>query len=265
MAMWLRMAMLMLAVLMAGPMRAAAAPDYAYPAIAKEGAALDAFLPPGWTVAMRTAGDLNRDSIDDVAAVLEAGEKATHRRGCKADAFESGAAPRILVILLGKPGGGFTLAAQENQLPARADEGGVFGDPLENLTIERGTLLLHHYGGSAWRWSIGFRFRQQDGGWFLIGYTEEHYHNVSQYVRRYDYNTLTSKIEVTSTGEDGKPGCRSCLEGESCPKTPACRPGEKKMPKETVLLAAPKRPLLALKDVFCAQDLGKLLPVVGER
>lgn len=36
--------------------------------------------------------------------------------------------------------------------------GGIFGDPYDGVGFANDTLQVHHYGGSAWRWSITHAF-----------------------------------------------------------------------------------------------------------
>ena len=53
----------------------------------------------------------------------------------------------------------------------RADEGGVWGDPFEGLTIENGVLTIRLYGGNAWRWGYQYQF-QCNGDELLLTKTE---------------------------------------------------------------------------------------------
>lgn len=47
--------------------------------------------------------------------------------------------------------------------------GGIFGDPYEGFEFLSDTLILRHYGGSAWRWAIAHTFvRGASGDWPLV-------------------------------------------------------------------------------------------------
>lgn len=91
-------------------------------------------------------------------------------------------------------------------LPSR--NGGMMGDPFEDLTIENGTLVIRHFGGSREKWNYAHRYRFQKDNWFLIGATIE-YFIVCEESSSYDYNVSTGKVNVTETKEscdgDGNP------------------------------------------------------------
>jgi hypothetical protein len=94
--------------------------------------------------------------------------------------------------------GGYKLSVQSNDIIRRADEGGIYGDPLDDLYIERGSLVINFYGGSAWRWDYRLRFRFQENGWFLIGMIDLSYNNLDGKSTEYDYNLLTGKMSKTT-------------------------------------------------------------------
>jgi len=137
-------------------------------------------LPQGWNVLNAVEGDLSKDSRKDVAAVLEGPASA------------EASAPRKLIILFKKTDGSYVLSAETQKAILKSDEGGVWGDPFSGISINRGSVLVNHYGGSNWRWSNCYRFRFQDGAWYLIGATEKSFNTNTKtdYVRD-DYNLLT--------------------------------------------------------------------------
>lgn len=54
--------------------------------------------------------------------------------------------------------------------------GGIFGDPYNGVRFANDTLQMHHYGGSAWRWSITHAFVPgADTQWPLVRRTEINY------------------------------------------------------------------------------------------
>ena len=56
-----------------------------------------------------------------------------------------------------------------------ADEGGVFGDPLEGLTLnKKGSLMLSFYGGSAWRWGMTYTIQFRKDNFYLVGYSDNY-------------------------------------------------------------------------------------------
>ena len=235
--------------------------EFVYPQFPEQGSALSDWVLPGWKAANQASGDLNKDGRDDIALILEREEPVSHPHGCGKEPENSQAAPRILMVLLALPQGGYRLSALETNLVLRADEGGIFGDPLDGLFVERGSLVLHHYGGSAWRWFQTYRFRHQDGGWFLIGFTDGWRHSVSRLNTEYDYNPLTGKLKITATDEKGRPGCYSCLPGESCPARGSCEKGKRQATREVTWLKTTKKPLVPLDKTYCRFLSDKILPV----
>ncbi len=234
---------------------------FRYPHLPEQGSELSDWVPPGWVAKESAKGDLNKDGRDDLALILERKEPAPHSRGCGKDANASNASPRILVFLLARAGGGYQLSAVDTKIVSRADEGGIFGDPLEMLLVERESLVLHHYGGSAWRWFQTYRFRYQDDGWYLIGFTDGSNHNVSRLSTMYDYNPLTGKMEITASDEDGRPGCYACLLGEKCPGTKRCDKGRRQAKREVTWVKTKKRPLVRLDETYCRYLADKILPI----
>jgi hypothetical protein len=131
-----------LTLLFAVPARA----EFTYPQFPKQGAALSDWILPGWKAVHEVTGDLNKDGRDDIAFILERKQQVSHTRGCGKESDKSQAAPRILMVLLAREQGGYRLSVLETDLVRRADEGGIFGDPLSGLYIERGSVVLHHFG-----------------------------------------------------------------------------------------------------------------------
>jgi hypothetical protein len=155
----------------------------------KSGKNIEAFVPKGWQIITKTEGDLNKNNLTDTAAVIEQ----------EVQNLSLGeAAPRNLLIALQKDNGVYELSIQSDKAILRANEGGVFGDPLEGLSVDNGSLLIKFYGGSNWRWAQTYRFRYQDNGWYLIGATLTNYHTGTGEGTIEDYNLLTGKMKRTT-------------------------------------------------------------------
>lgn len=82
-----------------------------------------------------------------------------------------------------------------------SEAGGMMGDPFEAITVERGTIVIEHFGGSRYKWRYTHRFRYQNSRWELIGATTL-YGTPCEYWKTYDYNLSTSTVEVTEVFED---------------------------------------------------------------
>ncbi len=164
---------------------------------------IDNLIPSGWSLFQiregepaKAEGDLNKDGISDIAVIIE-----------KNTTTADEAPPRSLMIAFGTENNGYSPSIIADQVLLTADEGGVWGDPFESLTIHRGSVLISEYGGSNWRWYNKYRFRYQDDDWYLIGATFGEYHtltNTLENADEQDYNLLTGDYIVRYTDENGK-------------------------------------------------------------
>ncbi len=147
---------------------------------------LESFILKGWGLlrcdgeSAIAEGDLNGDEIPDKAFVIEKEESDTPDYKMQ----------RNLVIIFGNTEGSYDESITVENAILLSDEGGPFGDPFQALIIERGSLLLKFMGGSAEKWDRCFRFRYQDRGWYLIGFTEGRYEAAGDAMERLqnDYN-----------------------------------------------------------------------------
>lgn len=139
-------------------------------------------------------GDLNNDGINDVAAVLEV--KSNPKSGS-----------RGLLIAFGNKNKSYDLKIIAKNAVLNADEGGVWGDPFESISVNRGSVLLNFYAGSNDRWYSSYRFRYQNNGFYLIGATTGSYYNPTtkrENADQEDYNLLTGDYEIRKADQNGK-------------------------------------------------------------
>lgn len=166
-----------------------------YKSLPNTGKDLASFVPDGWIIKSSVVGDLNKDSLSDIAAVIEKGDDA------------DSAYPRILFVLIQNKDKTYSLSVKTETAIMRANEGGVWGDPLESISVDRGSLLLSFYGGSNWRWYNQYRFRFQDEGWYLIGATLGSYFSgttTRENADEEDYNLLTGDYTLKKADENGE-------------------------------------------------------------
>ena len=161
-------------------------------------------IPDGWHILekvegepVKVEGDLNKDNILDIAAVIE---KTTSNN-------EAEAPPRSLLIAFGNNDNTYSLSIIADNVIMSADAGGVWGDPFDSLTIDRGSVVVSDYGGSNWRWYNKYRFRFQDNDWYLIGATMGSYFTgttTMDNADEEDYNLLTGDYIIKRRDENGK-------------------------------------------------------------
>ncbi|WP_405108017.1 hypothetical protein MHH28_28395 [Paenibacillus sp. FSL K6-1217] len=163
---------------------------------------MNALIPAGWHILepylgekALAKGDLNKDGISDLAMVIEK------------NSVKGEASPRSLLIAFGGKNNTYTLSIIADHVILQADEGGIWGDPFESITIDRGSVLVSDYGGSNWRWYNKYRFRYQDQDWFLIGSTSGTYFTgavTMEQADENDINYLTGQFVKRRTDEQGQ-------------------------------------------------------------
>ena len=185
------------------------------------------FIPQGWRIINKAEGDLNGDNLSDIALVAEDQNNATKNDLDYCDNNEERCScfdkncPRDLLILFKQEDGSYDLSEKSDKAILLSKEGGVFGDPLDNISIDNGILTINFYGGSSWRWSKVYKFRYQDDGWYLIGKTEHRFHTgcLYQVFENNDYNYSTGYVQKTTGDglEDGYENfvCDEALRQES--------------------------------------------------
>ena len=170
---------------------------------------IHSLIPEGWGILIKDddpvmeKGDLNKDEIEDVAMVIEELQSATES-----------APERALLIAFGTDHDSYTRSIVAENVILSSDAGGVWGDPFESLSIDRGSVVVSDYGGSNWRWYDTYRFRYQDEDWYLIGATMGEYFTGNLEGKEEDYNLLTGdyilkemsegEMKITERGNRGK-------------------------------------------------------------
>ncbi len=117
------------------------------------------------------SADLNGDGLKDYILVLER-ETATPS-DAKLDERQ-----RPLLILVRHPDGALKEAARNEKIVYCSTCGGMMGDPFQDIKAGVRTFSVHHYGGSAWRWSISYTFNysRRDKTWQLVRVSQDSYH-----------------------------------------------------------------------------------------
>lgn len=158
--------------------------------LSRQGKSVADLTPPGWKIANHgfAAGDLNKDSVDDWAIVFEtAGKKRAVPK------------ERILVIALGSADGNYTPHLANERFILKKEYAGA-KDPFDGVEILNRVLQVDFSGASGWDWDASYKFRFDNGDFYLIG--SEH-HSVQQSDSSNEYHLVT--YYPTSRYEVNKP------------------------------------------------------------
>jgi hypothetical protein len=161
-------------------------------------------VPPGWRAeeGKTKEVDLNGDGKPDAAFVISNG------RFDATGPAESTVVKHVLILALRGDDGKLHRSVVSDAAVLDGDEGGAFGDPFEELSIEKGTVVIMHYGGSRDRWGYTHRYRYQNGQWMLVGLSfgntdslapNDHYDN-------HEINLTTGLVRASEKGDyEGRP------------------------------------------------------------
>ena len=172
--------------------------------IPQKGSNIQSFIPAGYDTLLTARGDLNNDKVDDAVIVLR------HQKENAENMDMDSIASRLLVVVFNK-GNAYELAVVSDSAILCKDCGGMMGDPFQEVKIEKGLLIISHYGGSAWRWGYTHKFRFQQNEFFLIGRTMIYYWNVEMCdklnefagTEYEDINFVTGSFEKKKVSQEG--------------------------------------------------------------
>jgi hypothetical protein len=133
---------------------------------AEQAKRLAPFVPEGYAILSKTAGNLNLDKFEDMLLIVERKEETIGEEWIEED--------RILMILLGQKGGKYEFAAKNDKAVFHSNAGGAFTDePLDSAGIKDGEFSVRMMGGSTelWTRTITFKYSAEDKNWYL--YSDE--------------------------------------------------------------------------------------------
>lgn len=152
------------------------------------------FQPKSSTVNETIDGDLDGDAIPEKVMVYD-----IKNSGDFGDIRE--------IQILKKINNKWTILEKSRNAILRSKDGGMMGDPYINTTIEKGILIITHYGGSSWKWEVIDRYRFQNRHFELIGYSGNSGRE-GDYLVNVDFNLSTGQLnyekEVQNVSEYGK-------------------------------------------------------------
>lgn len=159
------------------------------------------FVPKDWKIIDTATGDLNNDSVDDLAFVIEYHLPITENRAYgdnDTELIKEFQQPRVLAIYFkNKISGKYIFASQNNNFILRSKEGGSMGDPLKSIDIDHQHLRLSFEGGNQWRWKLNYEFKFQNKEWGLIAANTTYYHHISGEMTEKKYDFLDRRVFQT--------------------------------------------------------------------
>jgi hypothetical protein len=186
-------------------------PEATYPTLPESGNVLTDFVPKGWKNEVHVSGDLNKDGIDDVAMILhESNPKNIFKNYATHDvAFDTN--PRILVVLFGNKGGGYSLLLDNHTLIPRSVDPSlsdvINGVLASGIEIKRGSLRikLGVFPLSASEFTIlTYTFRWNNKQFELIGYDEDSRNRATSETQNVSVNFPTQKIKLVCGNENSE-------------------------------------------------------------
>lgn len=135
-------------------------------------------------------GDLDKDGIDEKVIVLDTGLDG-----------EIGTQRTLLIYKKKQDKWALWHSSQGPILDSA--HGGMMGDPFISVDIQRGAIVIDHFGGSRHKWSYTHRYRFNNKAWYLIGATIN-YGAPCEGFFEFDFNVTTGKA-IYKTYQDGCP------------------------------------------------------------
>jgi len=172
----------------------------------KTALSIQEFIPTDFFIIDSVQDDFNQDGLNDIVLVLALKTELSQDFSNETN--------RTLLILQ-KNLNGYQLSSYTTNGILCKNCGGIFGDPFDYISLKKNILDIHHYGGSAWRWTSHFTFRFQQNRWELIGISQDSFwinsdcdgQGIGDAGRNLtEVNFSTSKMNVTRTkGTECKP------------------------------------------------------------
>ncbi len=173
------------------------------PYVRAEGQRLQEFIPAGWKLLDSASSDLNKDGLKDIVMIIQSIKNEN-----TSDIDENHQyASRNLLILWRNPGGGFKLAARNNEFIAEHDDPNM-DDPYQDIIIEKGVLKIsfsQFFSVGSWHiYGYDYVFRYQNDEFTLIGHTHTSLNRGTMESEEYSYNYSTKKRSHTIETDNDK-------------------------------------------------------------
>ena len=135
-------------------------------------------------------GDLNKDSVDEKVVVYNVSDTEDEDEGIDRE-----------IVIFKKEDKNWKIWHRSKTAIGNSKDGGMMGDPFEDIEIKNGILLISQSGGSSWKWRHIDKYRFQNNDFELIGYVSNA-GKACEYWEDVDYNISIGKIIIKKEYED---------------------------------------------------------------
>ncbi|MCC5816336.1 MAG: hypothetical protein JJT78_16415 [Leptospira sp.] len=162
----------------------------------------ESFIPDGWSATNhRVEFDWNRDGKKDIAMVLDRSDS-------------EGIKYRAVLIVMSE-GDDYKQSVFNENLIYNSDEGGAMGDPFSEFTEEHENLIIVHYGGSSWRWSMTRVFQYREGHFELVSTYDTYEHSATKEGSKALNRDLVNKLVAKTSFDENEKETHEELEDKS--------------------------------------------------
>jgi hypothetical protein len=142
------------------------------------GKGYESFFPKNWNVIMADSADFNNDMLEDYVFVFQGDNDYLNSLNFNT---KLNAAPRVLLIVMGKGNDTLELGAKSDSVILRADGGE--GDPLTQGTgikTDGNILEINYAGGLSVQWTAVYRFAYKNKEWTLSNFKGTEYNTTDE-------------------------------------------------------------------------------------
>lgn len=141
-------------------------------------------IPKQYKPIKETSGDLNKDGINEKVVVYNMAEE-------KEQEGDTGVAREVIIYK--KEKNNWIIWHRSKDAVGGSKDGGMMGDPFENIEIKNGVLIITQSGGSSWKWRNIDKYRFQNNNFELIG-NKSFFGKPCEYFVDFDYNIVTGRF-----------------------------------------------------------------------
>jgi hypothetical protein len=159
-------------------------------------------IPDGWVMRDSASGDLNKDGHTDCVIVIQNTDPSFYQTENNSFGYDSiNSNVRRLLIFFRRPDGFYLVQDADKIIPEHVSP--TIDDPYGGIAVEKGVLYVgYHFWANAGSWimfNTTYKFRFQDGDFYLIGIEYNSTHRASMENNKVSINFSTRKMLITKT------------------------------------------------------------------